>query len=86
MDFLKSLFPLSFRKSSEVSDLVKRIIIYAVTAVVFGVLAAIIGLFDAPILSILLGLVAALVDIYSTAGIALAVLVHCNVIKMNSEE
>ena len=86
MDFLKTLFPMSFRKSTEVSDLVKRCVIYAVVTVVFGIIVAIIGCFDVPLIAIMLGAVAALVDVYSVAGIALAILVHCNVIKINTSD
>ncbi len=85
MDFLKKLFPMSFQKSSEVSNLVKRIVIYAVGIIFAVVIAAIIGLLNIPALGILVGLLVSIVEVYCTAGIVLAILVHCNVIKLDSE-
>ena len=85
MDFLKKLFPLSFKKSSEVSDLVKRIVIYVVALIVATLAMSLIGLAGIPVLNILLGLIGWLVDIYCTAGVVLAILVHCNVIKLDGE-
>ena len=85
MDFLKKLFPLSFKKSSEVSDLVKRIVIYVVALIVATLAMSLIGLAGIPVLNILLGLIGWLVDIYCTAGVVLAILVHCNVIKLGGE-
>lgn len=82
MDFLKKLFPMSFKKSSEVADLVKRIVIYVVALIVASVAMSLIGLAGIPALNIILGLIGWLVDIYCTAGVVLAILVHCNVIKL----
>ncbi len=86
MDFLKKLYPLSFRKSTEVSDLVKRIIIYVVIAILTGVAISLIGLAGIAVLNVILGLVGTLVEIYCTGGVVVAILVHCNVIKTDSGE
>lgn len=82
MDFLKKLFPLSFKKSSEVKDLVIRIIIYVVIGFVVGLVGALISLLQIPVLNILMSLISSVVGLYTTAGIVLAILVHCNVIKL----
>ncbi len=81
MDFLKQLFPMSFKKSSEVKDLVIRIIIYVAVLIVASLAMALVGLAGIPVLNILLGVVGWVLDIYCTAGVVLAILVHCNVIK-----
>jgi len=89
MDFLKKLLPMSFKKT-ETNDLVKRIVIYAVCIILAGVVAGLVMLLQIPVLNLLLGLIVSLVELYCTAGIVLAILVHCNVIKLgdgnNTEE
>ncbi len=90
MDFLKKLFPMSFKKSSEVKDLVIRIIIYVVIGFVVGLVTGLIALLQIPALNLLLSFISSIVGAYTTAGIVLAILVHCNVIKLgdgnNTEE
>ncbi len=82
MDFLKKLFPMSFKKSSEVKDLVIRIIIYVVIGFVVGLVTGLIALLNIAVINILLSLISSIVGLYTTAGIVLAILVHCNVIKV----
>lgn len=82
MDFLKKLFPMSFKKSSEVKDLVIRIVIYVVLGFVVGLVASLVALLQIPVLNILLSFISSVVGLYTTAGIVLAILVHCNVIKI----
>ena len=82
MDFLQKLFPMSFQKT-EVNNFVKRIIIYAVGIILAGVIGFVVGLINIPILTALVGFIVSLFDLYCTAGIVLAILVHCNVIKLN---
>ena len=78
MDTLKKLFPLSF-KVKEVKDLVISIIIYAVIDVVCGIVISLLA--KLPIIGILFSLVGALIGIYATAGIVLAILVFVKVLK-----
>jgi putative flippase GtrA len=83
MDFLKKLFPMSFKKT-ETNDFVKRIVIYAVSAFVVGLVVGVLMLLfaEAPIVAALLSPIAAIVEAYCTGGIVIAILVHCNVIKL----
>ncbi len=81
MDLLRKFFPISFRCVNEVSNLVIGIIIYAVAGIVGGALIALTGLINLPLLGVILKLLGGLLDIYVTAGIVIAVLVYCNVIK-----
>ena len=82
MDFLKKLFPMSFQKT-EVNDFVKRIVIYAVGIILAGIVGVVVGHINVPLLTALVGIIVSLFDLYCTAGIVLAILVHCNVIKLN---
>lgn len=81
MDLLKKLFPLSFQCIGEVSKLVIGIIIYVVLGIIGGVVIGLAGLIDLPIVGLLLSLVGGLLDLYITAGIVLAILVYCKVLK-----
>ena len=81
MDLLKKLFPISFRCVNEVSNLVIGIIIYAVAGIIGCALIALTGLINLPLLGVILKLLGGLLDIYVTAGIVIAVLVDCKVIK-----
>lgn len=80
MDTLKKLFPRAFKVSREdVASLIIAILIYVVFDIVAG---AIIGLLAAiPIVGILFSILGSLVGIYATAGIVIAVLVFCKVLK-----
>ena len=83
MDFLKKLFPMSFKKSAEVKDLVKRIVIYALLSTAVAILYLLVSLLESDALSFVMSQVFALSEAYCTGGIVLAILVHCNVIKLN---
>lgn len=84
MDFLKKLFPMSFQKSSETGNLVKRIVIYAVAGILVAFILGLIAgfLYELPLVAGIFTLLGTLVGLYWNAGIVLAVLVHCNVIKV----
>ncbi len=82
MDFLKKLFPMSFQKT-EVNNFVKRIVIYAIGILLAGAIGLLIRVINIPVLTLLVGFIVSLFDLYCTAGIVLAILVHCNVIKLN---
>ena len=84
MDFLKKLFPMSFQKSADVSNLVRRIVVYAIGVVLAVMIAVIVGFLDNAALGALIGFFVSVVETYCTAGIVLAILVHCNVIKLDN--
>ena len=85
MDFLKKLFPVSFNCKDEASKLVVGIIIYVVLGIIGSAVIWVAGLINFPvigiILKILLTLTGTLLDLYITAGIVLAILVFCKVLK-----
>ena len=86
MDFLEKFFPLSFRKSTQVKDLVIRILIYVVIGFAVGLVGAVIGLLQIAVLDVIFGLIGSVVGAYTTAGIVIAILVHCNVIKLDNDK
>ena len=78
MDTLKKFFPHAF-KATDVKALVIAIIIYIVIGFVGGL---IIGLLSAiPLIGWLFSIVGALLEIYTLAGIILAILVFAKVLK-----
>ena len=81
MDLLKKLFPISFSYVGEVAKLIIGIIIYVVIGIVGGVVIGLAGLINLQFVGVLLGLVGGLLDLYITAGIVIAILVQCKVIK-----
>ena len=85
MDFLKKIFPMSFQKSSEVGNLVKRIVIYAILSTVVGILGIAVLLLKVPVLDFFMSLIVSVTEVYCTGGIVLAILFHCNVIKLDGE-
>lgn len=78
METLKKIFPQAF-KVGDVASLIVTILIYILFDVVAG---AIIGLLSKLyIVGILFSILGTLVGIYATAGIVLAILVFCKVLK-----
>ncbi len=86
MDFLKKIFPLSM-ESAEKDNFIKAIVIYAIaifgSAIVGWVVGSLLGGIPivGRIITTLVGATIAVVDIYATAGIALAILVFVKVLK-----
>ena len=79
MDMLKKFFPLSFKYTDSVANLIIGIIIYLVAGAVAG---AVIGLLAGiPIVGFIFGLIGSQLGIYVTAGIVIQVLVFCKVLK-----
>lgn len=76
MDLLKALFPVSFNCKDEASKLVVGIIIYVVMAII-----ALTNLINLPLVGVICGLLGGLLELYTTAGIVLAILVFCKVLK-----
>ena len=87
MDTLKKLFPLSFKFSKDVANLIVGIIVHLVLVVLVGVLIKLATLLTGwlPVIGKLiawaLGLVSSLIGIYVLAGIIILVLVFTKVIK-----
>lgn len=80
MDFLKKMFPMSFSiAEKDTKQLVINIIIYAVIGVVLGAVCGWLGTIR--FVGWIFGIIGSLVGAYSTAGIVLAVLKFCNVLK-----
>ena len=78
MDMLKKFFPLSFG-AKDVANLIIKIVIYLVIDVVLGFA---IGLLSGiPIVCIIIGIVGSLLGLYCLAGIVIAILDFCKVLK-----
>lgn len=79
MDILKKVFPISFKFTQDVANLIIGILIYVVGGAVAG---AVIGfLTGIPLVGWLFGIVGSLIGIYSLAGIVIQVLVFAKVLK-----
>lgn len=87
MDILQKLFPLSFKKMSEVKELIIAIVVYLVVAILAGVAIFLATLIVGwiPVLGALigwlLGIVGAIIDLYALVGIILVILVYTKIIK-----
>ena len=79
MDALKKLFPLSFKYTKDVANLIIGILLYLVVGIVGGLVIGLTLLI--PIVNLICGLVGALLDIYVLAGIVIQILVFAKVIK-----
>lgn len=79
MDILKKIFPLSFRFTGSVANLVIGVLIYAVAAAVLGVALGLLG--QLPLMKLVADLTSSLVGIYCTGGIVIMFLYHFNVLK-----
>ena len=84
---LKNLFPLSWKYSTDVANLIVGIIVYIAIGVIAGSLIWLSGFIIGwiPVLGAILGwvlrIVSILVDVYVVVGIVLQVLVFTKVIK-----
>ena len=88
MDFLRKLFPLSFKHKETGKDLAVSIIVYAVMAIIATIILAIAGWVSGllpgvleVLTGIILGFIGTVVDVYATGGIVLSILVFTKVIK-----
>ena len=79
MDILKKIFPLSFRFTGSVSNLVIGVIIYLAVSAVLGVLLGFVG--QLPLMKLVADLTSSLAGLYSTGGIVIMFLYHFNVLK-----
>ena len=87
METLKKFFPLSFKRTDTVANLIVGILIYLVVGIVAGALiwlaTAIVGWIPVigTIIGWALGIVSSLIGLYVLAGIIIQILVFCKVIK-----
>ena len=87
METLKKFFPLSFKWTDSVANLVIGIIVYVVLSIIAGAVIALatflVGWLPVvgAILGWALGLVGSLVGLYFLAGLVIHILVFCKVIK-----
>ena len=79
MDILKKLFPLSFKMTGSVANLIIGTIIYLVAEIIVGVVLGLLGAI--PVVGVIVGLIASLVGLYTTAGIVVMFLYHFKVLK-----
>ncbi len=79
METLKKLFPLSFKYTGSVANLVIGVIIYLVVGIIGGLVIGLTALI--PIVNIVCGLVGVLLDLYVVAGIVIQFLAHFKVLK-----
>ena len=79
MDILKKLFPLSFKMTGSVANLIIGTIIYLVAEIIVG---GVLGLLGAiPVVGVIVSLVGALVGLYTVGGIVVMFLYHFKVLK-----
>ncbi len=87
MDTLKKLFPLSFKYSDSVANLIIGILIYLVIGVVAGLIIGFAGLLTVwipvigAVIAFILGLASSLAEVYIFAGIVIQILVFAKVLK-----
>ena len=79
MDALKKIFPLSFKYTKDVANLIIGILIYLVVGFIGGVAIGILA--HLPIVNLVVGIVGGLLDLYCLAGIVIQVLVFAKVLK-----
>ena len=78
MDILRSVFPLSFKFSDSVVNLVIGVIVYLVVGVLIGIGIALVSV--VPIVGWIVGICGGLVDLYVLAGIVVMFLSFFNVV------
>ena len=79
MDILKKVFPLSFRFTGSVANLIIGVLIYLAVSAVLGVVLGFVG--QIPLMKLVADLTGSLVGVYSTGGIVIMFLYHFKVLK-----
>ena len=79
MDILKKIFPVSFRFSDTVANLVIGILIYVLGGVVAGVLLGVVPNF--PVIGLITSLTGSIISVYGTGGIVILILSFTKVLK-----
>lgn len=82
MDFLRKVFPFSFG-TEEKSDMIKKIVIYAIGFVLLGIGLTVLGVIagNLPFVGFALNIAGTLVEVYTAGGIVLTCLNYFKVIK-----
>ena len=78
MDIMKKFFPLSFKYTKSVVDLIVGIIVYILVGAIGGVAIFIASLI--PVVGILVGIVGWILDVYVAVGVILLILAFLKVI------
>ena len=87
METLKKIFPLSWKYTKDVANLIIGILVYILVGIVAGAIIALATLITGwipvlgGILAWVLGLVGSLIGLYTLAGIIIQLLVYFKVIK-----
>lgn len=87
METLKKFFPLSFKRTDSVANLIIGILLYVLVGIIVGALiwlaTAITGWIPVvgAIIGWILGIVSSLIGVYVVAGIVIQILVFCKVLK-----
>ena len=87
METLKKLFPLSWKYTKDVANLIIGILIYLVVGLLAGAVIALSALIVGwipvigTLVGVILGLIGGIVDIYVLAGIVIQILVFTKIIK-----
>ena len=87
MDILKKAFPLSFKKTKGVGELIINILIYLLVGIAAGALIWLASMLTGwiPVVGALIGwlvgIIGALVDVYVVVGIVISILVFLKVLK-----
>lgn len=79
MDILKKLFPYSFRKKSNLTELVINLIVYIVVGAIIGAVIGITAII--PLVGTIVGAIGGLVELYVGIGTLLTVLDYFKIIK-----
>lgn len=79
MDILKKIFPISFKFTGSVANIIIGIIIYLLIGIVGGVAIALTSF--VPFVGWLCGILGTVVDLYVVGGIVILFLAHFKVIK-----
>ena len=78
MDIMKKFFPLSFKYTKSVVDLIVGIIVYILVGAIGGAIIFIASLI--PVVGILVGIVGWILDVYVAVGVILLILAFLKVI------
>ena len=87
MDLLKKIFPLSFKRTDSIANLIIGILLYLIVGVVVAALITLSVLIAGwlplvgPIIAWALGVVSSLIGVYVLAGIIIQVLVFAGILK-----
>ena len=79
METIKKIFPLSFKMTGSVANLIIGTIIYLVAEIIVGVVLGLLGAI--PVVGVIVSLVGALVGLYTVGGIVVMFLYHFKVLK-----